>query len=97
MEVIIRDEKMPKNCYECSYLEICSLKPNFEPTISKCPLKSLTQHDAELKTKWCDDLMELANKKMVWTDDLTGTYTGIGYKIFQNVLKQKLEEMKGEK
>lgn len=50
MEIIIRDEKIPKNCSECSYLKLCSLNPNFKPTISKCPLKPLSQHDAEIRT-----------------------------------------------
>lgn len=49
MEIIIRDEKMPKNCYECSYLKLCSLNTDIKPTISKCPLKPLSQHDLEIR------------------------------------------------
>ena len=51
MEIIMRDERIPKNCYECSYLNYCSLNPNFKPTISKCPLKPLSQHDAEVRAE----------------------------------------------
>ena len=109
MEIIIRDEKIPKNCYECSYLNLCSLNSNFKPAISKCPLKPLSQHDAEVRNKVIDELLEYVKKNRLTTLKIYETYPKIikseKDKIYNltegrlNILdnfKQKLAELKGE-
>ena len=98
MEIIIRDERIPKNCYECSYLNYCSLNPNFKPTISKCPLKPLSQHDTEVKKQVVEELRKFLLRNSELKDDEEDSPSVIEIEI----LEQKLAELispnnKGEK
>lgn len=69
---------------------ICML--NYFAHEENCPLKSLDQHDAELKAKWCEELIAWVTSGIFLnsdnSEDFTDLYCGI---------KQKLKEMKGEK
>lgn len=68
--------------------------------ISDYGMKELNNSIRQLKQERKNVIAELeewADKKMCWTDDLEGTYTGNGYKMCQKKLQKKLSEMKGEK
>ena len=58
-----------------------------------CPLKSLEQHDAELKAKWCEDLLKWINTP--YTIGCAMCLNREGF-LQTDDLKQKLQEMKGE-
>lgn len=90
MEIIVRDERIPKNCYECSYLNYCSLNPDFKPTVSKCPLKPLSQHDAEVRA---EERKKVVAELQEWNDKLIDE----GYIIDYEDLQQKLTEIKERK
>ena len=89
MEVFIRDE----------YIKYAVVdKSEFEPysflleSYDKIEVKSIEQHDAKIKAKWCDEIMEFINKNEYCVGDYN---IENHYAIATDILKQKLNEMKG--
>lgn len=101
MEVFIKDEdkklirKYPNNVYR---LKTINNKTKEFDTV-ECEIKSLDQHDAEVRNKVIDELLEWANSKMMdWINHpkyrephFRGTRI-----IHYYDLQQKLIELKGE-
>ena len=107
MEVFIRDEDKPKNCFNCLCHDgetgQCNLNDNYTRKPNKrphyCPLKSLDQHDAEVRNKVIDELLEWADSKIMdWINSPNYREPHFrGTRIIHYCdLEQKLNELKGE-
>ena len=61
--------------------------------VANCLFETCENNDAKIKAKWCDEIMEFIKKNEYCVGDYN---IENHYAIATDILKQKLNEMKGE-